>query len=53
MVPALGSRPQSVRLIGLRTEQLESAEGAALQLSLDGREDSRQEITQHLCNRPL
>lgn len=40
LLAALGARPMSVRLIGLRTEQLESAEGAALQLSLDGREDN-------------
>ncbi|WP_255792751.1 DNA polymerase IV [Arthrobacter zhaoxinii] len=40
LLAALGPRPQSVRLIGLRAEQLESAEGAAMQLTLDGREDS-------------
>ncbi|WP_146362516.1 DNA polymerase IV [Arthrobacter yangruifuii] len=40
LLTALGPRPQSVRLIGLRAEQLESAEGAAMQLTLDGREDN-------------
>ena len=40
MLSALGPRPQSVRLIGLRAEQLETAQGAAMQLTLDGREDS-------------
>ncbi|MCC3293820.1 DNA polymerase IV [Arthrobacter sp. zg-Y411] len=40
LLAALGKRPQSVRLIGLRAEQLEPAQGAAMQLTLDGREDN-------------
>ncbi|POH58309.1 DNA polymerase IV [Arthrobacter glacialis] len=37
---ALGTRPQSVRLIGVRIDQLESVDSAPLQFSLDPREDN-------------
>lgn len=37
---ALGTRPQSVRLIGVRMDQLESVDSAPLQFSLDPREDN-------------
>jgi len=40
LLAALGRRPMSVRLIGLRAENLEPAEGAAQQLTLDGRDDN-------------
>ena len=40
LLAALGRRPMSVRLIGLRAESLEPAEGAAQQLTLDGRDDN-------------
>lgn len=40
LLTALGPRRMSVRLIGLRTERLEPAEGAAVQLTLDGRDDN-------------
>ncbi|NKX51547.1 DNA polymerase IV, partial [Arthrobacter deserti] len=36
LLEALGPRPQPVRLVGLRAEQLEPSEGAGRQLSLDG-----------------
>ena len=35
LLQALGHRPQSVRLIGLRVEKLESLECAPLQFTLD------------------
>ncbi|MBD8044962.1 DNA polymerase IV [Arthrobacter sp. Sa2BUA2] len=40
LLTALGRRPMSVRLIGLRAENLEPAQGAAQQLTLDGRDDN-------------
>jgi DNA polymerase IV len=40
LLTALGPRRMSVRLIGLRAERLEPAEGAAVQLTLDGRDDN-------------
>ncbi|WP_207344299.1 DNA polymerase IV [Arthrobacter sp. E3] len=39
LLQALGQRPQSVRLIGLRMERLESVENAPLQFTLDPRDD--------------
>ncbi|WP_255300537.1 DNA polymerase IV [Arthrobacter koreensis] len=40
LLAGLGRRPMSVRLIGLRAEKLETADGAAQQLTLDGRDDN-------------
>lgn len=40
LLAGLGRRPMSVRLIGLRAENLETADGAAQQLTLDGRDDN-------------
>lgn len=40
LLDSLGERPMSVRLVGVRAEQLESAGQAALQLSLDRRDDN-------------
>lgn len=40
LLEGLGSRPMSVRLIGLRAEQLEDAGHTSLQLSLDRRDDN-------------
>ncbi|NVN00223.1 DNA polymerase IV [Arthrobacter sp. SDTb3-6] len=40
LLRALGIRPQSVRLIGVRVESLEPASSAPLQLALDPREDN-------------
>lgn len=40
LLTALGPRRMSVRLIGLRTERLEPAGNAAVQLTLDGRDDN-------------
>lgn len=40
LLRALGTRPQSVRLIGVRVESLESIETAPLQFSLDRRDDN-------------
>lgn len=40
LLAALGQRPQSVRLIGVRIERLESLQDAPLQLSLDPRDDN-------------
>lgn len=40
LLQALGARPQSVRLIGVRMEQLESVDSAPLQFSLDPRDDN-------------
>ncbi|MHA7304592.1 DNA polymerase IV [Arthrobacter sp. TMN-49] len=40
LLQALGARPQSVRLIGVRMDQLESVDSAPLQFSLDPREDN-------------
>lgn len=40
LLKALGRRPMSVRLVGLRAENLEPAQGAAQQLTLDGRDDN-------------
>lgn len=40
LLRALGTRPQSVRLIGVRMDQLESVDSAPLQFSLDPREDN-------------
>lgn len=39
LLQALGHRPQSVRLIGVRVERLESVENAPLQFTLDPRDD--------------
>lgn len=40
LLQSLGDRPMSVRLVGLRAEQLEPASQASLQLSLDRRDDN-------------
>lgn len=40
LLKGLGRRPMSVRLVGLRAENLEPAQGAAQQLTLDGRDDN-------------
>ncbi|MER2135360.1 MAG: DNA polymerase IV [Arthrobacter sp.] len=40
LLAGLGRRPMSVRLIGLRAENLEPADGAGQQLTLDGRDDN-------------
>jgi DNA polymerase-4 len=40
LLAALGERPQAVRLIGLRAEQLEDAGRGGQQLSFDGHEDT-------------
>ncbi|WP_342767699.1 DNA polymerase IV [Arthrobacter silvisoli] len=48
LLASLGSRPMSVRLIGVRLEQLETAGGAALQLSLDRRDDNWRSAEQAL-----
>lgn len=40
LLKALGARSQSVRLIGVRVEQLESVDSAPLQFSLDPRDDN-------------
>ena len=40
LLAGLGRRPMSVRLIGLRAENLEPAGGAGQQLTLDGRDDN-------------
>lgn len=40
LLKALGDRPQSVRLIGIRVEQLESIDAAPLQLTLDRRDEN-------------
>lgn len=40
LLDGLGPRPMSVRLIGLRAEQLENAGQTAMQLSLDRRDDN-------------
>lgn len=40
LLQALGPRPQSVRLIGVRVEQLESIDSAPLQFTLDRRDDN-------------
>lgn len=48
LLASLGARPMSVRLIGVRLEQLESADGAALQLSLDRRDDNWRSAEQAL-----
>lgn len=40
LLNALGPRPQSVRLIGVRVEQLESIAAAPLQFTLDRRDDN-------------
>ena len=39
LLQALGPRPQSVRLIGVRVERLESVDNAPLQFTLDPRDD--------------
>ncbi len=48
LLASLGARPMSVRLIGVRLEQLETADGAALQLSLDRRDDNWRSAEQAL-----
>ena len=48
LLASLGARPMSVRLIGVRLEQLEPAGGAALQLSLDRRDDNWRSAEQAL-----
>jgi DNA polymerase-4 len=40
LLERLGERPLSVRLVGLRAEQLESRQETALQLSLERRDDN-------------
>jgi DNA polymerase-4 len=40
LLASLGERPMSVRLVGVRAEQLEPAEHTSLQLSLDRRDDN-------------
>lgn len=40
LLESVGTRPMTVRLIGIRAEQLEAAEDAPLQLSLDRRDDN-------------
>jgi DNA polymerase-4 len=40
LLESLGSRPLTVRLVGVRAEQLETAAQTSLQLSLDRREDN-------------
>ena len=40
LLQALGTRPQSVRLIGVRVERLESVDHAPLQFTLDPRDDN-------------
>jgi DNA polymerase-4 len=48
LLEALGQRPQAVRLVGLRAEQLEPSDGAGRQLSLDGSEDQWRNAEQAL-----
>ncbi|OFI38343.1 DNA polymerase IV [Arthrobacter sp. SW1] len=48
LLASLGARPMSVRLIGVRLEQLESAEATAMQLSLDRRDDNWRSAEQAL-----
>jgi DNA polymerase IV len=48
LLASLGARPMSVRLIGVRLEQLEAAAGASLQLSLDRRDDNWRSAEQAL-----
>jgi DNA polymerase-4 len=48
LLASLGARPMSVRLIGVRLEQLEAAGGTALQLSLDRRDDNWRSAEQAL-----
>lgn len=40
LLESVGVRPMTVRLVGIRAEQLEAAEDAPLQLSLDRRDDN-------------
>lgn len=40
LLESLGPRAQSVRLVGVRAEQLEPAARTSMQLSLDGRDDN-------------
>lgn len=40
LLESLGSRPMTVRLVGIRAEQLEDAAHTSLQLSLDRRDDN-------------
>jgi DNA polymerase-4 len=40
LLESLGSRPLTVRLVGVRAEQLETAAQTSLQLSLDRRDDN-------------
>ncbi len=40
LLDSVGDRPMTVRLVGIRAEQLEEAEDAPLQLSLDRRDDN-------------
>lgn len=40
LLESLGSRPMTVRLVGIRAEQLEEASQTSLQLSLDRRDDN-------------
>ncbi|MEV7135365.1 DNA polymerase IV [Arthrobacter sp. NPDC093128] len=40
LLESLGTRPMTVRLVGVRAEQLEDAAHASLQLSLDRRDDN-------------
>jgi DNA polymerase-4 len=40
LLDSLGSRPMTVRLVGVRAEQLEAAAQTSLQLSFDRRDDN-------------
>lgn len=40
LLESLGSRPMTVRLVGIRAEQLEDTANTSLQLSLDRRDDN-------------
>lgn len=48
LLASLGQRPMSVRLVGVRAEQLEPARQASLQLSLDRRDDNWRSAEQAL-----
>ncbi|WP_443627202.1 DNA polymerase IV [Arthrobacter hankyongi] len=48
LLEALGPRPQRVRLVGLRAEQLEPSDGAGRQLTFDGSEDQWRSAEQAL-----
>ncbi|HKU31114.1 DNA polymerase IV [Arthrobacter sp. NyZ413] len=48
LLASLGQRPMSVRLVGVRAEQLEPAQQTSLQLSLDRRDDNWRSAEQAL-----